>query len=250
MNYYVVGDVHGEYNALLNLIDRLPTKSKLVFVGDLIDRGSQGAHVIRFIRKHNLLCVQGNHELMMIEYGSKFIEDIKSKSLLDQDNMWLKHGGKETLLSYGLISMKNNEIVPHPFINEFIFQFEDDIAWMKKLPLYLELDTKHISQRKVVVSHSSIASVWNLKDSAEKEEINKFKGTVLWGRMKPVDSEPIFNIFGHTPQKNSAELKNHYVNIDTGCYMKDDKGFGLLSAYCVETGEIYSSSDVSSVKVS
>jgi len=250
MNYCVIGDVHGEYNALLNLVDKVPTESQLIFVGDLVDRGAQSAHVIRFVREHNLLCVQGNHELMMIEHGSKFIEDIKSGSKLDQDNMWLKHGGKETLLSYGLISIKNSEIVPHPFINEFIFQFEEDIAWMKKLPLYLALDIEHASQRKVVVSHSSIASVWNLKDSDKQEDLIKFRGTVLWGRTKPIDSEPIFNIFGHTPQKYSADIESYYVNIDTGCYMKEDKGFGLLSAYCVKTGEIYSSSDIPSLKVS
>jgi len=250
MNYYVVGDVHGEYNALLNLVDKIPTGSELVFVGDLVDRGTQSAHVIKFVRENNLLCVRGNHELMMIEHGSKFIENIKNKSELEQENMWLKHGGTETLLSYDLVSIKDNKIVPHPFINEFIFQFEDDIAWMKRLPLYLELDVEHLSKRKVVISHSAIASVWNLRDNSEEAERNKFEGTVLWGRTKPVDTEFIFNIFGHTPQEYSADIKNHYVNIDTGCYMKDNKGFGLLSAYCVETGEIYSSSDVPSLKAS
>ena len=250
MDYYVIGDVHGEYKALLNLVAKTPKGAQLIFVGDLIDRGSQSAHVVRFIRKYNLSCVQGNHEVMMIEYGSQFIVDIKNKRMITQDNMWLKHGGKETLLSYGLISIKNNEIVPHPFIDEFIFQFEDDIKWMKQLPLYLELDTNHISERKVVVSHSAIAPVWKLKDSTEEENINKFNGTVLWGRMKPIDTEPIFNIFGHTPQQYSADMKRHYVNIDTGCYMKSDKGFGTLSAYCVETGEVYSSNDLSYEKVS
>ena len=250
MSYCIIGDVHGEYKALLNLVAKTPKGSQLVFVGDLIDRGTQSAHVVRFIRKHKLPCVQGNHEVMMIEYGSQFIEDIKNKRRIEQDNMWLKHGGKETLLSYGLISMKNNEIVPHVFIEEFIFQFEDDIKWMKQLPLYLELDTKHVSERKVVVSHSAIAPVWNLKDSREEEEINKFNGTVLWGRVKPIDIEPIFNIFGHTPQQYSADMHRHYVNIDTGCYMKSEKGFGLLSAYCVETEEVYSSSELSYAKAS
>jgi len=250
MNYCVVGDVHGEYRALLNLIAKTPKGSQLVFVGDLIDRGSQSAHVVRLIRKHKLPCVKGNHELMMIDYGSKFIEDVKSKGVLDQDNMWLKHGGKETLISYGLVTMKNNKIVPHPFIEEFIFQFEDDIEWMKRLPIYLELDTTHSSNRKVVVSHSAIASVWKMKESKKIEDINKFNNMVLWGRVKPIDTEPIFNIFGHTPQKYSADMNRHYVNIDTGCYMKTDKGFGLLSAYCVETGEVYSSSDLSYEKAS
>jgi serine/threonine protein phosphatase 1 len=250
MNYYVIGDVHGEYRALLNLISKIPKDSQLVFVGDLIDRGAQSAHVIRFIREHKLPCVKGNHEVMMIEYGSKFIKEIKSKSMLDQDNMWLEHGGKETLISYGLVTIQNKKIVPHPFIEEFIFQFENDIEWMKKLPIYLELDTTHISNRKVVVSHSAIAPVWKMKKSKEIEKINKFNNVVLWGRVKPIDSEPIFNIFGHTPQQYSADMKRHYVNIDTGCYMKTEKGFGLLSAYCVETEEVYSSGDLSYEKVS
>jgi hypothetical protein len=68
--------------------------------------------------------------------------------------------------------------------------------------------------------------------------------------MKPIDTEAIFNIFGHTPQQYTADMAKHYVNIDTGSYMKTEKGFGLLSAYCVETEEIYSSSDLSYEKAS
>ncbi len=250
MGYCVIGDVHGEYQALLNLVAKTPKESKLIFVGDLIDRGAQSAHVVRFLRKHRFSCVKGNHELMMIEYGSKFIDDVKNGREIEQSNIWLDHGGVETLLSYDLVSIENKKMVLHPFIKEFIFQFEEDIEWMKSLPLYLELDVKHSSGRKVIVSHSAIAPVWRLKDSIEEEDIKKFTDVVLWGRVKPLDSEPIFNIFGHTPQRYSAELTQHYVNIDTGCYLKKERGFGILSAYCVETQEVYSSSDLSYEKVS
>ncbi|CAA6821816.1 MAG: Serine/threonine protein phosphatase [uncultured Sulfurovum sp.] len=250
MNYCVVGDVHGEYKALINLVAKTPKYSQLIFVGDLIDRGSQSAHVVRFVRKHQLPCVKGNHELMMIEYGSEFIKNVKNNHPIEQDNVWLSNGGLETLISYDLVSMSNGEIKLHPFIKEFIAQFEDDIEWMKGLPLYLDLDTQHSSGRKIVVSHSAIAPVWKLKDSNEEENIRKFRDIVLWGRIKPIDSEPIFNIFGHTPQQYSADIHKHYVNIDTGCYRKNDKGFGLLSAYCVETGEVYSSSDLTYEEVS
>jgi len=248
MNYCVVGDVHGEYESLLNLVAKTPLNSQLVFVGDLIDRGTQSAEVVRFVRKHKLPCVRGNHEEMMLEYGYKFVQDIKNCRPIDQDNMWLKHGGKETLLSYGLISVSSNLIVPHPFIKDFIFQFEDDIHWMKQLPLYIKLNQKHFSGRDVVISHSAIAPVWKLRN--KKESQKKFTDTVLWGRMKPVDCEPIFNIFGHTPQQYSIEMKKHYINVDTGCYMKRDDGFGLLSAYCLDSGEVYSSSTISYAQVS
>jgi len=244
MKHCIVGDVHGEYQALLNLVAKTPKGSQLVFVGDLVDRGSQSAHVIRFIRQHNLLCVKGNHEMMMIEYGSKFINDIESGLEPQQDNLWLKHGGLETLLSYGLVSLYGGRIKPHLFIKDFIFQFKDDIAWMKELPLYLELDdATHASGRKVVVSHAAIAPVWNIRKSSENKK--DFLNTVLWNRLEPLDLESIFNIFGHTPQQYSVNSKNHYVNVDTGCYKKGEKGYGLLSAYCVESGEVYSSGELS-----
>jgi serine/threonine protein phosphatase 1 len=242
MNYCVVGDVHGEYASLLNLVAKTPLHAKLIFVGDLIDRGVQSAEVVRFIRQNNLACVKGNHEVMMIEYGTQFVNEVENEIPIEQDNMWLKHGGRETLLSYGLVHIENNQMVPHPFIQEFIFQFKEDIEWMKQLPLYIELEQKHTSGRKIVVSHSAIAPVWTLRDNQEFEK--QFVNSVLWGRVKPIDSEPIFNIFGHTPHQFSADIKQHYVNIDTGCYKKKEQGYGVLSAYCIESGEVYSSSEL------
>ncbi len=247
MNHCIVGDVHGEYRILLNLIAKTPLNSTLIFVGDLVDRGEESAKVIRFVRQHKLLSVLGNHEEMMIEFGTKFINDIKNNRPIAQDNIWLNNGGKETLLSYGLVSIINNQIVPHPFIREFIFQFEDDIEWMKSLPLYIELEDKQPSGRTVVISHSAIAPVWKLRDDAIS--FNNFKNRVLWGRIRPIDSEPIFNVFGHTPQKFTPDTHKHYVNIDTGAYKKGEKGFGLLSAYCIESGEVFSSSDIDYAKV-
>jgi len=240
MNYCVVGDVHGEYASLLNLVAKTPLHSKLIFVGDLIDRGSQSAEVVRFIRQNRLACVKGNHEVMMIEYGTQFVNEIENGQSIEQENMWLKHGGRETLLSYGLVHIENNQMVPHPFIQEFIFQFKEDIEWMKQLPLYIELEQKHASGRKIVISHSAIAPVWTLRENQEFEK--QFKNAVLWGRVKPIDSEPIFNIFGHTPHQFSADVQQHYVNIDTGCYKKKEQGYGVLSAYCIKSGEVYSSS--------
>lgn len=243
MRHYIVGDVHGEYKALLNLVAKIPHESQLIFVGDLIDRGSESAQVVQFVRKNRLLCVKGNHESMMIEYGSKFIDAIENDEPIEQDNLWLKNGGIETLFSYDLISLQGSKLVPHPFIKEFIFQFKEDIEWMKQLPLYLELkEASHVSKRDVVVSHSAIAPVWHLRDNPKDEKV--FIERVLWSRLEPLDQAPIFNVFGHTPQKFNVDLQDYYVNIDTGCYIKKEEGYGLLSAYCVESGEVYSSGEI------
>ena len=51
MRTFVVGDIHGRCAQLLNLLDMLPRDPQtdtLVFLGDLIDRGSDSAGVIRF----------------------------------------------------------------------------------------------------------------------------------------------------------------------------------------------------------
>ena len=243
MKHCIVGDVHGEYKALLNLIAKTPEESQLIFVGDLIDRGRQSAHVVKLVREHRLPCVRGNHEEMMIEYGAEFIYAIENNEKIEQDNLWLEHGGIETLLSYELISMRGRELIPHPFIKEFIFQFKSDIEWMKKLPIYLELlYALHKSGKPVVVSHSSIAPVWHLRHDIESKKI--FSENVLWSRTKPSDNVDIFNIFGHTPQKYSVDIEDHYANVDTGCYIKRKKGYGLLSAHCVETGEVFSASEL------
>lgn len=74
----VVGDVHGEWEALAALLDQLgydesgrhPSGRKLVFVGDLCDRGPDSPRVIHFVR--NLIlqdlgwCLLGNHELNIL----------------------------------------------------------------------------------------------------------------------------------------------------------------------------------------
>jgi len=246
MNHCIIGDVHGEYKALLNLISMTPLNSKIILVGDLIDRGEESARVVQFVRQHSLACVRGNHEVMMIEHGGKFVSDIENDREIEQNNMWLTHGGKETLLSYGLISIVDDKIIPHKFIKDFIFQFKEDIEWMKQLPLYLELEAEHASGRLVVVSHSAIAPVWRLRESEEKRE--NFENTVLWAKMKPIDSEPIFNIFGHTPQRYKVDIHPHYVNIDTGAYNKSEKGLGLLSAYCLESDRVLSANEFSYAK--
>ena len=36
-NKFVIGDVHGCYHTLLNLIKQLPLNAELIFVGDLFD---------------------------------------------------------------------------------------------------------------------------------------------------------------------------------------------------------------------
>jgi hypothetical protein len=87
----VVGDVHGEIDALTALLSRLgyagdgshPEGRRLVFVGDLVDRGPDSPAVVervsRLVENQRAQCVLGNHELNIL-IGSK-----------KPDNVWFFH---------------------------------------------------------------------------------------------------------------------------------------------------------------
>ena len=74
----IIGDVHGEFDALMNLLDVLgydedgqPTDGrKLVFLGDLIDRGPDSPAVVdkvmALVDAKRAWCVLGNHELNVL----------------------------------------------------------------------------------------------------------------------------------------------------------------------------------------
>jgi hypothetical protein len=74
----LIGDVHGHWPALRNLLARLgyddqgrhPERRRLVFVGDLVDRGPDSPAVLRWvlqrIREGRAWAVMGNHELNLL----------------------------------------------------------------------------------------------------------------------------------------------------------------------------------------
>ncbi len=78
----IIGDVHGEIDALRALLARLgcdpqrrTVERPMVFVGDLIDRGPDSPAVVRLVQ--NLCeagvawCIAGNHELNLVQDKSK-----------------------------------------------------------------------------------------------------------------------------------------------------------------------------------
>ena len=79
----IVGDVHGEIEALENLLARLgyaangahPDGRRLVFVGDLVDRGPDSPAVLRKVRDlvaaGRAQCIAGNHELNLLRGEEK-----------------------------------------------------------------------------------------------------------------------------------------------------------------------------------
>lgn len=99
----VIGDVHGRFDLLEPLLERLARDPDLagdrdlILAGDLMDRGPASAEVIDLARAleaeqpHRVTALMGNHEAMLIDFL-----DGKSRSV------WLRAGGMDTLQSFGV----------------------------------------------------------------------------------------------------------------------------------------------------
>ena len=81
----VVGDVHGCYDELLALLDRLhfdPAADSLVFVGDLVMKGPKNLEVLQLARELRAFAVRGNNDDAALNAWLKVQEGrrIKAKS--------------------------------------------------------------------------------------------------------------------------------------------------------------------------
>lgn len=136
--YYVIGDIHGRLDLFEAMIEAIEAddraharaRSHVVLLGDLIDRGPDSAGVIAaargWQRRRSVRILAGNHEEMLLESFEK-------PEVLRH---FLKHGGAETLISYGItrkelvlsdpaeLFERLGEIVPRQD-REFIAGFEE-----------------------------------------------------------------------------------------------------------------------------
>ena len=73
-NIYACSDLHGNYNLWKSIKNYLKNEDTLIFLGDAIDRGSDGLKILyEIMRRPNTIYLCGNHEYMM----SKAIRKIK-----------------------------------------------------------------------------------------------------------------------------------------------------------------------------
>src|SRR5260221_6965050 len=96
MRTLVIGDIHGCYRALTNLLGKVcpQLEDRVVFLGDYVDRGSESRSVIEcLIQQREFFCpvfLRGNHEAMMLEARD---DPLKA-------NLLQSYWGFETMISY------------------------------------------------------------------------------------------------------------------------------------------------------
>lgn len=104
MTTFAIGDVQGCHESLRRLLEQLrfdPVRDRLIFVGDLVNRGPQSAEVLRYVRSlgDRATSVLGNHDLHLLAVARRqeavdakdTFQDVLSapdrRELLD----WLSH---------------------------------------------------------------------------------------------------------------------------------------------------------------
>ena len=192
-NTYIIGDVHGCFYTLQNLINKLPKYADIIFLGDLCDRGMYTKEVITFIKNKNYRCVQGNHDIYMIKYLKNALHGIQSDW-----NTKAMYSGKATVDSY-----KNCDDI----------LIDEHIHWLESLPTYIEIESYFIT-------HGFGLPYYKRKDekkaqlSLKVNRISTTKYSTDWE--EDYDEYPIINIFGHDTF-DEVQVGNNYYAIDTGC---------------------------------
>ncbi|MGB1295163.1 MAG: metallophosphoesterase family protein [Flavobacteriales bacterium] len=96
MKTFIIGDIHGGYNALVELMEKVPYTSsdRFIFIGDLVDGWSDSARVIQFLMEfsseYDCIFIKGNHD----EWCQRWLKNGWTSEI------WLANGGQETIDSY------------------------------------------------------------------------------------------------------------------------------------------------------
>ena len=222
---YAIGDVHGRSDLLLKLLDEIerdntvrgPTKTQIIFLGDLVDRGDDSAGVIETAMAlratgGNVRFLLGNHEEIFVKACRK--RDLKTL------RFFLKIGGDATLQSYPIprseylaltleeLAERLPSLIPEAHL-AFLESFEDQII---------------IGDYAFV--HAGIRPGVALSEQKRndlrwiREEFTEHRG----------DLEKVV-VFGHTIYPE-VEERGSRIGIDTGAYAS-----GVLTAIGLEGSE-------------
>jgi serine/threonine protein phosphatase 1 len=206
---YAIGDIHGRIDLLNHLLALIaedialrPTERPLyVFLGDYIDRGSSSRETIDKLIEHRAMnesvFLKGNHELIAI------------KCLSDPDlfNQWMRLGGMETLISYGVAP---ETISSGRKIAELQSAFHDALPTAHVL-FFRDLQSS-FACGDFFFAHAGVRP--NVELSRQKES------DLLWIRKEFLSSNEDFGkiiVHGHTPTLE-VEVGPNRINIDTGAY--------------------------------
>jgi len=188
-NYLVVGDIHGCFDELMDLLSQVSFNKEedvLISVGDLIDRGPKIKEVMDFVRSlPHFYSVMGNHEDKMLR-------------LFRGTPVKIAHGLQKTVDSYG-------------------GKIPQEVAdWVRDWPLILRVPDGY-------VVHGGFDPLKLPEEQSKSDCIfmryyggaNYFdsEGGTFWYKLWPEDAPRVF--FGHDPHTDGPNY-NNICHLDGG----------------------------------
>ena len=210
----IIGDIHGCFDELQTLLQELgysvvapeshedhyqvehPDGRKVIFLGDLVDRGPATPAVLRLamdmVAAGTAFCVPGNHD-------AKLLRKLK---------------GKDVALNYGIV--------------ESLAQLEQEPkAFKERIVAFIDAMISHyvLDDGKLVVAHAGLLETMHGRGSRAVREFALYGETT--GETDEFGMPIRYNwaadyrghamvVYGHTPIPEPTWL-NHTINIDTGC---------------------------------
>ena len=119
---YAVGDIQGCAPSLKALIKKLPVQSKMIFLGDLVNRGPDSLGTLRYLKKlqeeKRIECILGNHDLhlLAVDSGIRKTKGLDTvQPILDAPDRadlmnWLRH--RPMALSNGKVLTVHAGVLP------------------------------------------------------------------------------------------------------------------------------------------
>ncbi len=208
----VIGDVHGCADLLDTLLDVLKHEApwaRPVFVGDLIDRGPDSRRVLERLRLLPAAVVLlGNHEEMMLDFLD---------APLERGALWLRHGGIETLASFG-IAAAAPDIATRDALRRALGAERE--AWLRHLPRWW-------LSGNVAVVHAGADPRTPIAHQNPRH--------LVWGHPgfgKVARRDGIWVLHGHVVQSR-PNAAGGIISVDTGAWRS-----GRLSAAVVTAGAV------------
>lgn len=204
-----IGDIHGEYYKLENLIKKLDLKHNdtCVFTGDYIDMRDYSKEVITRIielsKEVNCIFLRGNHEDLLLKAKNNEFKDVAN---------WYLIGGDTTLKSYG-------EKIKDIFNLHSMFLENLKLNYMTDKYFFVH---GGINPAKIFEEQTEQDFLWYRHDFKEK-----YLGI------------PQKVVFGHTSCVEPYKDK-YVVGIDTGCGKIEDAKLTAFICY----DEVFIQSDV------
>lgn len=240
---YAIGDIQGCAPSLKMLVKKLPTQSKMIFLGDLVNRGPDSLGTLRYLKQlqeeKRIECILGNHDLhlLAVDAGIRKTKGLDTvQPILDAPDRvelinWLRH--RPMALSNGKVLTVHAGVLPQWDLHQTIEcaqevekalrkkSYKDFLAnmygntpnkWSKALKGYERLRVITNALTRIRFCTPTGMMEFESKEGFEDGP----KGFIPWFKTPKRKTQDSLIYFGHWSTLGLLREEN-VIGLDTGC---------------------------------